>query len=484
MNKTRLIRILVLGVLAVFLKVNLARAIDPESVPTDVVDRYTQIERTLTVRPGVSVAQQHLLAASLAVSQSNVDDKLAWLSYLTSADAAVIYLKMSDTSFNWTGSAWNATSRNTYSYGPDHLLSQEILELFISLAWTNELRQTFTYNGNGQSLTWLEQLWSTDHWENFYTSTNTYDGSGLVTQSITQNWTMGAWANSTRAIPTYSGNTLASFVVQNWIGSSWVNGYRFVYTYDGSGRLLEMLYQNAAGASWANYQRTTNTYDGSGNLNQSTLETWNGSAYRNVTRDNFSYDGSKNKILSLTYDWDTVGAAFVFRDADTSKFSGSRLMETVTYTPSGNPVQLIRTDYSYDGNGNAIESIRQRFKNAAWENTARTVNVFSVADVGALGGNDESVPRGFSVSQNYPNPFNLSTVIDYSLDRAGPVRVVVANILGQTVSTLVDAYQEEGPHSAIWNGNDANGRVVASGIYFYRIQAAGAQEVRKMVLLK
>jgi hypothetical protein len=50
--------------------------------------------------------------------------------------------------------------------------------------------------------------------------------------------------------------------------------------------------------------------------------------------------------------------------------------------------------------------------------------------------------------------------------------------------TLVDSYQSGGPHTTTWNGLDANGREVASGIYFFRVQVEDAAQVRKMVLLK
>ena len=64
------------------------------------------------------------------------------------------------------------------------------------------------------------------------------------------------------------------------------------------------------------------------------------------------------------------------------------------------------------------------------------------------------------------------------------VRIEVINLLGQKVTTLVDRMMPSGQHAAVWNGADASGRPVASGVYFYRITAGDFVQTRKMMLLK
>ena len=85
----------------------------------------------------------------------------------------------------------------------------------------------------------------------------------------------------------------------------------------------------------------------------------------------------------------------------------------------------------------------------------------------------------FSLSQNYPNPFNPETVIEYSLPKLGDVSLVVYNLLGEEVTILVNESISAGNHQVIWDASN-----VASGIYFYHLQAGNFVQTRKMVLLK
>ncbi|MCK4858436.1 MAG: T9SS type A sorting domain-containing protein [candidate division Zixibacteria bacterium] len=93
-------------------------------------------------------------------------------------------------------------------------------------------------------------------------------------------------------------------------------------------------------------------------------------------------------------------------------------------------------------------------------------------------------PRFFSLGQNAPNPFNPNTVIEFAVPQSGDVRVEVFNVLGQRVNVLVDDFLDAGRHQVGWDGTDASGRSVSSGIYFYRMTAGEFSDTRKMMLLK
>jgi flagellar hook assembly protein FlgD len=96
----------------------------------------------------------------------------------------------------------------------------------------------------------------------------------------------------------------------------------------------------------------------------------------------------------------------------------------------------------------------------------------------------ENVPTTFSLSQNYPNPFNPMTTIDYSLPEQSQVTLEVFNVLGQRVKTLADMVQPAGRHRIVWDGKDDQGKDVASGIYFYRLEAGEFTDSKRMVILK
>jgi hypothetical protein len=94
---------------------------------------------------------------------------------------------------------------------------------------------------------------------------------------------------------------------------------------------------------------------------------------------------------------------------------------------------------------------------------------------------DEAVgiPTNFALYQNYPNPFNPATTITYDLPVKSNVKLIVYNILGQEVATLVNGEQEAGRYNVKF---DASG--LPSGVYFYKLEAGKYVEIKKMILMK
>ena len=91
----------------------------------------------------------------------------------------------------------------------------------------------------------------------------------------------------------------------------------------------------------------------------------------------------------------------------------------------------------------------------------------------------DMAPETFKLGQNYPNPFNPSTNIDFQIPSMSNVEVTIIDISGKTVSTLVNQILGPGVYSVRFDA--AN---LPSGQYYYRIQANGYSEIRKMILLK
>ncbi len=95
-----------------------------------------------------------------------------------------------------------------------------------------------------------------------------------------------------------------------------------------------------------------------------------------------------------------------------------------------------------------------------------------------ISGNEDS-PQRLSLSQNYPNPFNPSTRIEFTLDRAGDVRLDVFNITGQRVATLVEESMSAGQHAKLFDASH-----LSSGVYMYRLQTSTESLTRQMILIK
>ena len=95
------------------------------------------------------------------------------------------------------------------------------------------------------------------------------------------------------------------------------------------------------------------------------------------------------------------------------------------------------------------------------------------------------LPKAYGLAQNFPNPFNPSTRIQFALPKKGHVRLKIYNVAGQLVRTLQDGVMDAGHHELTWDGSNNLGANVASGVYFYKINAGDNYEnMKKMVLLR
>jgi len=97
---------------------------------------------------------------------------------------------------------------------------------------------------------------------------------------------------------------------------------------------------------------------------------------------------------------------------------------------------------------------------------------------------DDILPTETGLAQNYPNPFNPTTNIEFALVSDQVVRIDVYNILGQHIQTIADGSYPAGRHTVSWNGSNANGETVPSGVYFYNMVSEDFSQTNKMMLLR
>jgi hypothetical protein len=137
-------------------------------------------------------------------------------------------------------------------------------------------------------------------------------------------------------------------------------------------------------------------------------------------------------------------------------------IEAIEMTDPFHTLMFVYHDYNDDGSIAAIRAEYPEFgTSVAFDNLT------------------EVLPTVYNLEQNYPNPFNPSTDIAFALPNAGQVKLVVYNILGQEVTTLIDGHMEAGNHSVTFEADN-----YSSGVYFYRLNAERYTQTLKMMLLK
>jgi hypothetical protein len=96
-----------------------------------------------------------------------------------------------------------------------------------------------------------------------------------------------------------------------------------------------------------------------------------------------------------------------------------------------------------------------------------------------VGKNSINIPSTYSLKQNYPNPFNPVTKISYDIPKQGLVTMKVYDVLGREVRELVNEVKAPGNYTVDFNGTE-----LSSGVYFYKLEANGFSDIKRMILIK
>ncbi|NOZ61414.1 MAG: T9SS type A sorting domain-containing protein [Calditrichaeota bacterium] len=136
--------------------------------------------------------------------------------------------------------------------------------------------------------------------------------------------------------------------------------------------------------------------------------------------------------------------------------------------------------YSFVDDDVALESYRYRLKQIDLTGSFQFSPVVTVKI---------DAPQTFSLAQNYPNPFSLAqngakTVIRFELPTAANVEIKIFDILGREVRRLVSGKQTAGVHRIHWDGTDGYGNPVSAGIYFYQMETAKFNDIKKLLILE
>lgn len=175
--------------------------------------------------------------------------------------------------------------------------------------------------------------------------------------------------------------------------------------------------------------------------------------------------GSGNDSVAI---WDTTTSAWTYRDGKpnrTNNLSGS-ISASITYCQGVPGVKIWCAGGSIQGQ------------------VSRPLDVFAdtclLYCTGPLTGiSNSNIPVEYSLRQNYPNPFNPQTTISFDILKSGNVKLTVTDILGKELQILKNEYFTSGRHEVVFDGSN-----MASGVYFYKLEAGEFSDSKKMVIIK
>ena len=209
-----------------------------------------------------------------------------------------------------------------------------------------------------------------------------------------------------------------------------------------------------------------------------------------------TYDPGKTYTISVQSSSGTIIVNFnaSTRKGTTSTVAGTfaAVSKTATYSVSGyeNGVRASSDSIdagSFSWTAPAAGTGDVTFYLAGLQGSKRGPNtkivVTSLEQSTTLINETDAMPAVFSLGQNYPNPFNPSTKIQYTIRNAGFVSLKVYDVLGHEVATLVNSNQEAGSYTVPFNAGEAKLNL-ASGMYFYRLEAGSFVSIKKLTLLK
>ncbi|MBK8129595.1 MAG: T9SS type A sorting domain-containing protein [bacterium] len=136
----------------------------------------------------------------------------------------------------------------------------------------------------------------------------------------------------------------------------------------------------------------------------------------------------------------------------------------------------LATSHPENQSSSALEMYRRILRLIAQHQRSKNAAIDGTEDV--------AIPTSYALYQNYPNPFNPNTEIRFDLPEAIHAELKVFNILGQEVVTLVDDVRAAGAYRVLWDGKNAVGLTVASGVYIYQIKTPNFTNAKKMMLIR
>ncbi len=400
-------------------------------------------------------------------------------------------------------SVWVNSRIMEYEYDDNNNLTSEIIRNWENNAWVDYSRTLYEYNEDNNVTLKLFQFGGEENnvWEDYYRETYEYNSDGKQVLSVLDYWEETYWDFFEKFIWEYDNNGfIASFAEIRYRG----NVYKDTYVNDSDGKVLEHIEYDGNDTAWVKDKKYVNEYNDKEMLETTIDSTWQENQWVLTGRKNYSYNTKGEETILLTESWQDSSWTNVTLDSSIYNSSG-RIEEFISSRWKDNVwTRDYGFYYEYDNEGNSTylqarlwrdgilitEGIsgefiikvsdelqftyRGAYLYAYYSNSVTTVNEI------------DQLPAKFSLGQNYPNPFNPTTTIKYSIPVVAPspvegqhVQLKIYDILGNEVTTLVNANQSPGAYEV-----DFNAAAFSSGVYFYTIRAGKFTQTKKMILLR
>ena len=199
-----------------------------------------------------------------------------------------------------------------------------------------------------------------------------------------------------------------------------------------------------------------------------------------LTGTNLDQNVAKHHYNQMIREYVNTKGGYLFDLAEIEAYDENDVYQSFEYEGSSYPMMWYdaqdsqNNGWSYDG-GHLNEKGKNHLAKAMWS----LLSAMSGEVAAAIDEEEKIFITSYRLSQNFPNPFNPVTIISYTIPKSSLVKIEIFNILGKSVSVLVNAYQKKGEYSINFIAGS-----LPSGIYFYQMTAGDYSEVKKMMLVK
>ena len=339
------------------------------------------------------------------------------------------------------GNDWIPNRRIKYEYGLCEKVKKIHYEITVNNRWENSILEIYNYDFDGNNISRLVKLWKNNHWTNFILIRNKFEKKFLV-KSETLKWANEHWENYSYEINQF--NNRKKQTLQNlkiWNDSLWLNQLKIKFKYKDE-LLSELLTLLWVKNNWINSYKASYIYPNTSEL-IILMERWVDNEWLSFGRTSYNFNNNGYVLY----------AKHECKNGD-------------TWIPCNDVIKIQNPD------------------NFIWYFFSSEIRIYysSTTNINVINKNIEE----FDLTQNYPNPFNPTTTIEYSIPNVGMlnatssnVRLIVYDVLGRKVTTLVNEKQTPGNYSVKFDASN-----LPSGIYFYTLRAGDFVATKKMILMK